>query len=36
MMGSMKQQMLKEFEEYFAPEAHELNTGEKFIFESDA
>ena len=36
MMGSMKQQMLKEFEEYFAPEAHELATGDNFIVESDA
>ncbi len=36
MMGSMKQQMLKEFEEYFTPEAHELDTGDNFIAESDA
>ena len=36
MMGSMKQQMLKEFEEYFAPEAHELDTGDNFTAESDA
>ncbi len=36
MMGSMKQQMLREFEEYFAPEAPELDTGDNFIVESDA
>ena len=36
MMGSMKQQMMKELEEYFTPGEHELDTGENSIVESDA
>ena len=36
MMDSMKQQMMKELEEYFTPGEHELDTGENSIVESDA